>query len=202
MGSEKIQWHLVFASAMKLELKDLMIYREKIDKIYTHIKNGKSSYINDVIRNIEIPLYIYSGKLLQTHQNGFGVFCNTGRETDKFTQFKLTISGDNSEHDVINKFSSGQKAVLNVALILAFRKIKKTNLDLFMIDDPFQSLDDINIASLTEILRNEFNDTQIIISTHDMETAVYMCCKYYKANKKYNNYNVQNELYKKEIHNK
>ena len=177
------------------ELKKKMIYKRKLEKICKTIKDAKKGYISDLIKHIEIPLYIYSGKLLQTHQNGLGVFCNTGASNENFTQFKLTTTGDNSSHDVINKFSSGQKAVLNIALILAFTKIKKSQLDIFMIDDPCQSLDDINIASLAEILCKEFDKTQIIMSTHDPENAGFMCYKYYKTNKTYQNFNVQNNLY-------
>ena len=100
-----------------------------------------------------------------------------------------------SAHDILNKFSSGQKAVINISVMLAFRKIRKSMLDLFMIDDPCQSMDDINVASLTEILRNEFEGTQILISSHEDNIAGYMCYKYNKFGKVYKNFNVQKELY-------
>jgi exonuclease SbcC len=176
-------------------LKELYIRSKKVKKLLECVKSAKNQYMNDLIRYIEIPLYIYSGKLMQTHQNGLGVFCTTGSSEDRVTQFKLTINGDISGHDIINKFSSGQKAVMNIAVILAFRKIRVASLDLFMIDDPCQSMDDINIASLTEILRNEFRKTQILISTHDDSTAGYMCYKYFKSGKNYRNLNVQKEFY-------
>lgn len=178
------------------ELYQCMTKKYKINTILSRITKAKNAYLEDLVQYIEIPLYIYSGKLLQTHQNNLGIFCNTGEKVDQLTHFKLTTTGDNKAHDILNKFSSGQKAVLNIALILAFRKIKDSVLDVFMIDDPCQSLDDINIASLTEILCNEFETTQIIMSTHDEDTAGYMCYKYYKSGKVYRNFNVQKELYK------
>lgn len=93
------------------------------------------------------------------------------------TQFKLTIDGKSTGHDIVNKFSAGQKAVVNVSLMLAFRKVIDSKFDIFMINDPCQSMDDINIASLTEILKNEFNKTQIIVSTHEDKIAGYMSYK-------------------------
>lgn len=144
--------------------------------------------------------YIYSGKLIQTHQNGLGIFCYTGSEDDKLTQFKLTTNGKPTGHDIVNKFSSGQKAVINISIMLAFRKVIQSNLNIFMIDDPCQSMDDINIASLTEILKNEFSDTQLIISTHEEDVAGYIKYKFNKSGKKARNFNVQKELYNTKIH--
>ncbi|HBJ2614742.1 TPA: AAA family ATPase [Clostridium botulinum] len=181
------------------KLKRLLIRDAKLEKILQCVKSAKHHYIGDIINYIEIPLYIYSGKLMQTHQNGLGIFCTTGKSKDKVTQFKLTTSGDESAHDILNKFSSGQKAAINMAVMLSFRKIRKSVFDLFMIDDPCQSMDDINVASLTEILRNEFQDTQILISTHEDSTAGYMCYKYNKTGKVCKNFNVQKELYSYEI---
>ena len=155
----------------KDEYRDILIQNKKIEKLISAIKDAQKSYLKDIVKYIEIPLYIYSGKLIQTHQNGFGVFCYTGSEDDKLTQFKLTTDGRPTGHDIVNKFSSGQKAVINISIMLAFRKVINSNLDIFMIDDPCQSMDDINIASLTEILKNEFKDTQLIISTCDFAIA-------------------------------
>ena len=176
------------------ELEKLLICREKLNKIISTVKFAKDNYMSKLISYIEIPLYIYSGKLLQTHQNGLGVFCTTG-PSDKVTQFKLTVDGKAGSHDILNKFSSGQKAVINIAIMLAFRKIRKSNLDLFLIDDPCQSMDDINIASLTEILKNEFRSSQLVLSTHDKNIAAYMCYKYHKGGNSYKNFNVQEQLY-------
>ena len=176
------------------ELEKLLICREKLNKIISTVKFAKDNYMSKLISYIEIPIYIYSGKLLQTHQNGLGVFCTTG-PSDKVTQFKLTVDGKAGSHDILNKFSSGQKAVINIAIMLAFRKIRKSNLDLFLIDDPCQSMDDINIASLTEILKNEFRSSQLVLSTHDKNIAAYMCYKYHKGGNSYKNFNVQEQLY-------
>ncbi len=36
-----------------------------------------------------------------------------------------------------------------------------------MIDDPLQTMDDINLASLIELLRSGFKGKQLILSTHE-----------------------------------
>ncbi|GEQ20240.1 hypothetical protein CBU02nite_07460 [Clostridium butyricum] len=184
----------------KEEYRNILIENKKIEKLIKAIKDAQKKYLKDIVKYIEIPLYIYSGKLIQTHQNGLGIFCYTGSEDDKLTQFKLTTNGKPTGHDIVNKFSSGQKAVINISIMLAFRKVIQSNLNIFMIDDPCQSMDDINIASLTEILKNEFSDTQLIISTHEEDVAGYIKYKFNKSGKKAINFNVQKELYNTKIH--
>lgn len=142
-------------------------------------------------------MYIYSGKLIQTHQNGLGVFCFTGSKEDALTEFKLSTNkvAISQKLDVSNKFSTGQKNVTNIALMLALKKIATTSLDIFMIDDPCQSLDELNVASFVEIIKNEFTETQVILSTHEDKIASYIKYKNDKAGKDVIMYNVQDELY-------
>ena len=81
--------------------------------------------MENVAKYLEIPLYIYSGKLMQTTQNEVGVTCFTGNKKEELTQFKMTSgqSGGKKELDITEKFSAGQRAVTNIALILALKKI-------------------------------------------------------------------------------
>ncbi len=51
-----------------------------------------------------------------------------------------------------------------------------------MIDDPVQSMDDINMISLIELFRNEFSDNQIFVSTHEEEIEKYILYKFMKYN--------------------
>lgn len=64
-----------------------------------------------------------------------------------------------------------------------------------MIDDPCQSLDELNVASFVEIIKKEFTDTQVILSTHEDKIASYIKYKNDKAGKEMLMYNVQDELY-------
>ena len=177
----------------KLYMRDM-----KIGKVLACQEAAKKEYLNEIMTYLEIPLYIYSGKLMQTHQNGLGIFCFTGSKKDALTEFKMTTDKKDINHklDISNKFSTGQKNVANIALMLALKKIVATNLDIFMIDDPCQSLDELNVASLVEIIKNEFTKTQIILSTHEDKIASYIKYKSEKAGKEMIMFNVQKELYK------
>lgn len=171
--------------------------RIKLNKIITCRENAKKKYMENVAKYLEIPLYIYSGKLMQTSQNDLGITCFTGNKKDELTQFKMTAGQDEGKGklDITEKFSAGQRAVANIALVLALKKIATANLDVFMIDDPCQSLDELNIASFVEIMKNEFSDTQLILSTHEDKIAAYIKYKFEKVNKKMCMFNVQERLY-------
>lgn len=179
------------------DIRKLYVRNMKIRKILACQEAARKEYLNEIMTYLEIPLYIYSGKLMQTHQNGLGIFCFTGSKKDALTEFKMTTDKKDIDQklDISNKFSTGQKNVANIALMLALKKIVATNLDIFMIDDPCQSLDELNVASLVEIIKNEFTKTQIILSTHEDKIASYIKYKSEKAGKKMTMFNVQKELY-------
>ena len=70
-------------------------------------------------------------------------------------------------------FSTAQMNILSFCIFLAKALCAKTdkneNLDCIFIDDPIQALDDINILSMIDLLRNvAFSlDRQIVLTTHD-----------------------------------
>lgn len=78
--------------------------------------------------------------------------------------------------------SSGQVSAIVIALTLALHKVYASSLSSILIDDPVQTMDDINMSSLVEILRNDFKDKQIILSTHEDKVARYFTYKYLKYN--------------------
>lgn len=180
-----------------IEIKKLYEKEAKLNKVLECQETARKKYLNDIMKYLEIPLYIYSGKLIQTHQNGLGIFCFTGSKENALTEFKMTTDKKeiSKKLDVSNKFSTGQKNVANIALMLALKKIAATNLDVFMIDDPCQSLDELNIASFVEIIKNEFTKTQIILSTHENKIASYFKYKIDKIGKEIIMFNVHNRLY-------
>ena len=179
------------------ELEKLYIKQCKLNKVLSCQGTARKQYLHDLLNHIEIPFYIYSGKLIQTYQSGLGLFCHSGKDENQLTEFKIGVSkeGLDGQLDVTSKFSSGQKNVTNIALMMALKKIAKTNLDVFMVDDPCQSLDELNIASFVEIIKNEFKDTQLILSTHEERIAGYIKYKCEKAGKNIKLYDVQKEVY-------
>jgi len=55
-------------------------------------------------------------------------------------------------------------------------------------------MDEINIASLTELLRNEFRAKQVIMSTHEEEVSRYIRYKFAKYDLRTMRINVKNEI--------
>lgn len=82
--------------------------------------------------------------------------------------------------------------------MLAMNKLyvgEDDQLGFLLIDDPIQTMDDINIASLVELLRNEFGNKQIILSTNEIEKENYILYKFLKYDKLGQSLNVKDELY-------
>ena len=189
----------------------------KLKKTYACIKSIKDIYIdeiqnykNQIINKLKVPLLIYTSKLLQTHQNGMGVFINEN-------EMRFVTNGD-TKNDILNTFSSGQLAGFVLAFLFSMNKLyandmtdnkkrfenenssetekKSDDIGFILIDDPVQTMDDINIASLIEVLRNDFKGKQIILSTHELDKENYILYKFLKYNMLGQAFNVKDELYK------
>jgi DNA repair protein SbcC/Rad50 len=164
------------------------IYNEKI--------NG---YRAKMISEIEIPFYIFSGKIIQNHQRGIGVFIKEeqSEHTDD-PQLKAInfVPPEKTDHDIMHSFSSGQLSATVLAFSLALNKVyNNSGLGTLLIDDPIQTLDEINMASFVELLRNDFSDRQIILSTHEDKISMYIRYKFSKYGHRTGNINVKEEFY-------
>ncbi|CAH2715080.1 DNA replication and repair protein RecF [Neobacillus rhizosphaerae] len=164
------------------------IYNEKI--------NG---YRAKMISDIEIPFYIYSGKIIQNHQRGIGVFIkeDPNEQTDD-PQLKAInfVPPEKTDHDIMHSFSSGQLSATVLAFSLALNKVyNNSGLGTLLIDDPIQTMDEINMASFVELLRNDFSDRQIILSTHEDKISMYIRYKFSKYGHRTGNINVKEEFY-------
>lgn len=163
------------------KLKGLLGSLKNLEDIY---KQQISSYRNKVIKDIEIPFYIYSGKILHSVRDNStgGIFIkDTVRGEDKLNNIRF-VSKWESDQDVINTTSSGQLAGIVIALTLTMNMVYAKNFSSLFIDDPVQSMDDINMISLVELLRNEFSDKQIFVSTHEESIEKYILYKFMKHN--------------------
>ncbi|MCR1971912.1 AAA family ATPase [Clostridium cochlearium] len=177
------------------KLTKLQCKLERIKKEYTAIvKNFKKQ----IIKNIEIPLYIYTGKIIQTYQGGLGVFIKEDKNTNNIV---FTPNPNETEHDIVNTFSSGQLAAFSIAFLLVVNQLyiikqkDKCILKTILIDDPVQTMDDVNIASLVEVLRNQFSNYQIIMSTHESDKVNYIRYKFEKFGIKTMEYNVKKNFF-------
>ncbi|EZH77243.1 chromosome segregation protein SMC [Ectopseudomonas composti] len=195
LAKEKSQWlsdlHFnslsgVFQDIMRLE-KNSEIYARSstsINKIASQIRKQIRRYRKKLITDIEIPFYIYSGKILQTHQAGLGqgALIKDYTDSEELKNVKL-VSNWKSDHDILNTMSSGQISAVVIALSMALNKVYSKKFSTILIDDPVQTMDDINMSSFVELLRNEFPDRQIILSTHEEKVSRYFTYKFLKHKK-------------------
>ncbi|WP_368936236.1 AAA family ATPase [Bacillus sp. SH8-8] len=179
--------NLIRKETEKLEYIQLKFEKaKKIRDIYSSCIN---EYELKIINDIEILFYIYSGRLLQYYQRGMGLFIQNTTGGLKF------VANSETDHDAINYLSSGQLSALVIAFTLTLNKIYSNNkLGLLLIDDPVQTMDDINMASLVELLRNEFRERQIILSTHEDNISRYIRYKFSKYGLKHKKLNVKEVL--------
>jgi len=163
-------------------VQDLEEMKNKIEKIVTIYKNNIGKYQKEIIGEIQIPLYIYSGRVLQYYQGGLGIFVKYDTKEERLDAIRL-LSSNKSDHDVLYTLSSGQLTGVIIALTLTLNKIYgNEKFSCILIDDPVQTMDDLNIASLVELLRNEFKDYQMIVSTHEEDFSRFIRYKFEKYN--------------------
>ncbi len=169
----------------------LKVIREKLKEIQKMYSDAIESYKNQILKKLRVPLLIYTGKILQDYQNGLGVFISKD-------EMRFVTNGD-VKHDILNTFSSGQLSGFVLAFLFSMNKqyVKESEDDLgfILIDDPVQTMDDINISSMIEVLRNDFKDRQIILSTHETDKENYILYKFIKYNKIGQSFNVRDQLY-------
>jgi DNA repair exonuclease SbcCD ATPase subunit len=72
------------------------------------------------------------------------------------------------DHDPYTLFSSSQLNALAVSLFLGLNIGTSAPLRVVMLDDPLQSLDDVNLLGLVDTLRRTKALRQLLVSTHDL----------------------------------
>lgn len=157
----------------KTLIQDAKSMKNKIDKLKKTYQRSLAEYQKSIIENIEILFHIYSGRIAQEAKGSLGLFIDSGHNGIRF------LENHSKVHDAVFTMSSGQLATLVIAFTLALNKRYSKNKVLF-IDDPIQTLDELNIAGLVELLRNEFDDRQIFISTHEDSMSAYLRYKFEK----------------------
>lgn len=174
------QFYASFDSLQK-EIDSLEEQKNILDEVKAQLKgyaealeNAIESYKKQVIDEIEIPFFVYSSRLLQSYQGGQGVLMENDGETIRF-------NAPNSEHDILYTMSSGQLSAVLLSFSLAMNKIYACEgIKTMFIDDPIQCMDDINMISFVELLRREFSDCQIILSTHEEDFSNFIRYKFEK----------------------
>ncbi|UCH96171.1 MAG: AAA family ATPase [Candidatus Aminicenantes bacterium] len=180
---ERQYFHSLEEKKIELETK-LSILKEvhkKLTKAVNIYQKRIGQHRNRITKNIEIPFFIYSGKILQAIReiNTTGVFIKDPLQKEEIKNIRF-VTDWKTDHDVINTTSSGQLAGIVMALTLAMNRIYSTGLSSIFIDDPVRTMDDVNMISLVELLRNDFTDKQLFLSTHEGDIEKYIIYKYLK----------------------
>jgi len=165
---------------LKARLEKLEKIKAISDDILKSVNETIKSHKSEMIGQIKIPFYIYSGKILQSYQQGMGIFVDI-RETGQNNKVWFK-TGHSSDHDIVYHLSSGQMAVVSIAFCLSLNKVYNTNehFKFLAIDDPIQTMDDLNVHTFIELLRYDFSNYQLIMSTHDDFTSRYIKYKFDK----------------------
>lgn len=170
---------------------------EKIQQKYDEIKmlydQAIKSFKKKMIDKIRIPFYLNSGKILKHYQQGMGIFIQMNENTNSIR----FITDNESDHDAVHHLSSGQLAVVSLAFCLSLNNVYKVSegYKFLAIDDPVQTMDDLNIHSFIELLRHNFSDYQVLLSTHENSVSTYFNYKFGKFGFETKKINVQDHFY-------
>ena len=139
------------------------------------LTNNIKSYQEQMIQKLKLPFYMYTAKILQNYQQGMGVLLTTQNNSN--IRF---IANSNSEQDVMYQLSSGQIAVISFAFTLALNTTFKISKEFkfLSIDDPIQDMDSMNVYALIDLIRHSLSDYQIIMSTHNDGSAMFIKYKF------------------------
>lgn len=139
------------------------------------LNNNIKSYQEQMIQKLKLPFYMYTAKILQNYQQGMGVLLTTQNNSN--IRF---IANSNSEQDVMYQLSSGQVAVIAFAFTLALNTTFKISKEFkfLSIDDPIQDMDSMNVYALIDLIRHSLPEYQIIMSTHNDGSAMFIKYKF------------------------
>lgn len=171
---EKLQWDKLGVA-----------YQEIVKNVNLQEKKLKKS----IVEAIRVPLLIYTAKMLQNYQGGLGVYIE---------ETVLRFVSSQKQPDILNKFSSGQLSAFVLTFLLLMNKLyvsKEEDFQFILIDDPVQTMDEINLSSFVDVLRREFQDKQIILSTHEEDKKNYIGYKFVKNGSSVNVLNVKDQWY-------
>lgn len=146
-----------------------------IKSLHDSIAEQRKQYVSKLISDIEILFHIYSGRIMQDCYFGRGVFM----ENKDNKRVMFVANTHNSDIDVLYNMSSGQLMAIILAFTLTLNKLY-ADCKFLAIDDPVQTIDDMNFWGFMETLRHEFKDHSILMSTHE---EPYGALLRYKANK-------------------
>ena len=157
---------------------DRLSKREKLLKrTIDKIKERRDSYLSTMVSQIETLFYIYTGRIMQDNYYGRGCYL---KYNQKNSVVLFTSGSFTNEVDALYKMSSGQLVSISIAFLLTINKLYADNA-IIAIDDPIQTIDDLNLWGLMETIRHDFKDSSILLSTHERDYGVLLTDKFNKV---------------------
>lgn len=149
---------------------------ESLKELKSIVEDKLKDYKEKLVKQLKIPFYLYTGRILQNYPGGLGIWMDFANNE------KIRFEAERRKgHDVLYTLSSGQLSAIAIAISLTLNKIyAQEGMRCMFIDDPIQTMDELNIASFTEVLRTDFSEYQFVLSTHENDFSDYIRYKYEK----------------------
>lgn len=154
-------------------------YEKKISTISLVLEKYKRAQteFNQIIQQVlQLPIYIFSGKIIQNYPLGLGVYA-------EINNTKIIFKPQNKNDDVYNLLSAGQLNGLSLSVLLAVHSVygKLSSLNVLLIDDPLQTIDEISAISLADLLTEQLQQGQLMVSTHEDQKAKLFQYKFHQS---------------------
>lgn len=156
----------------ELEIEDL---RNKLELL-----NEEKVKLSDYVRNYVDKFFDHAliNKLYNTidphpKYKEINFDCDFDKQTPRLCVKMSTVDGQGNEIVPNLYFSSAQINILSFCIFMAkalnATDDKGNKVECMFIDDPIQAMDDINVLSVVDLLRNVafVNNRQVVITTHD-----------------------------------
>ena len=166
---------------LRLKKDKITTLKREVKRLKDALQQERSEYLDKLISDIRILFHIYSGRILQDCAFGCGLYIKTDNSMKRIL---FTAERDeNKEVDALYNMSSGQLVSLAISLILCLNKLYGKG-SFLAIDDPVQTIDDLNLWGLIETLRHDFADHFLLLSTHEDKYASLLAYKFQKIGAK------------------
>lgn len=161
---------------------------ENIGVIIKKFDAAKKLYQSSIAKNIAVPMFIFSGKIIQNYPLGLGILIEVDNNA-------IVFKTEGIKSDIFNNLSTGQLNGVVISLLLSIKEVFATSgsLNTLLIDDPLQTIDEVSAISLIDLLSEHFGDTQILLSTHEDDKQFLMKKKYEQSGKRCSVFNMQEE---------
>lgn len=129
-------------------------------------------------------------------KNEKSIYIHTSEDVEDI-QF---VNSPQDNQDILYSMSSGQLSAVALSFLLCMNQAYGAHkaCSILLIDDPVQTIDDVNMVGLVDILRYGFGDRQIFISTHEQSFEWFLRYRYSKAGKNVKIFNMKDIMLQEE----